>query len=300
MATRIAWLANLDADQELSDPKRFRDIALPKQRLDELRARMLDLIAPGDIVIGDEHEAHHTTDTRDTSLTALAFCPTLSARQRLQRAGYAAPDAPSLDVLQRVNHRRFCAQLGQTLPNASYVDDMESLDRHLATPSPTGSYVIKRAFSFAGREQRRVRDGVLDEPTRGFCRRSFDRGEGAQVEPWFERVADYGKHGYLMRDGELLVGATRQQHVDSLGRFESMSATADITATDDAMLHQELERTAQALHDAGYFGPFGIDAFRYRVADGGIALNPRCEINARFSMGFPRELLLRALKSANK
>jgi len=294
MATRIAWLANLDADRELSDPKRYRDTALPAQRLDELRTRMLDLIAPDDLVISNDLASLHARDTR---LTALAFCPTPSARQQLERAGYTPPDAPALDVLQRVNHRRFCAQLGQTLPNATYVDNMEALEQHLRTPSPTGTYVIKRAFSFAGREQRRVRDGLLDEPTRGFCRRSFGNGEGVQVEPWFERVADYGKHGYLSREGELFVGATRQQHVDNMGRFESMSATSDITATDDALLDEELKRVASALHNAGYFGPFGIDGFRYRLSDGAIALNPRCEINARFSMGYPRELLLRALSA---
>lgn len=292
MATRIAWLANLDADRELSDPKRYRDIALPAVRLDELRARMLDLIAQDDIVIGDERDAH---DEQDATRTALAFCPTPSARQRLERAGYTPPDAPPMDVLQCVNHRRFCAQLGQTLPNAAFLDDMEALEQHLRTPSPTGAYVIKRAFSFAGREQRRVRDGVLDEPTRGFCRRSFGNHEGVQVEPWFERMADYGKHGYLLRDGTLLTEETRQQHVDSMGRFESMSGTAEITTADDALLQDELERVAGALHEAGYFGPFGIDAFRYRLSDGSTAFNPRCEINARFSMGYPRALLLRAL-----
>ena len=57
----------------------------------------------------------------------------------------------------------------------------------------------------------------------------------------------------------------------------------------------EIEKTAAALHAAGYFGPFGIDAFRYRLPGGGEAFNPRCEINARFTMGYPRALLLAAL-----
>jgi hypothetical protein len=43
---------------------------------------------------------------------------------------------------------------------------------------------------------------------------------------------------------------------------------------------------AQALLEAGYFGPFGIDAFRWVDRAGVERFNPRCEINARYSMGW--------------
>ena len=42
----------------------------------------------------------------------------------------------------------------------------------------------------------------------------------------------------------------------------------------------------EALAGAGYFGPFGIDAYRYRDRAGALRLQPRSEINARYSMGF--------------
>jgi hypothetical protein len=35
-----------------------------------------------------------------------------------------------------------------------------------------------------------------------------------------------------------------------------------------------------------YFGPFGVDAYTYRARDGRLGLQPRSEINARYSMGF--------------
>ena len=41
-----------------------------------------------------------------------------------------------------------------------------------------------------------------------------------------------------------------------------------------------------ALREAGYFGPFGIDAFRWLDVNGARRWNPRGEINARYSMGF--------------
>ena len=48
----------------------------------------------------------------------------------------------------------------------------------------------------------------------------------------------------------------------------------------------ERERVASALRQAGYFGPFGIDGYTYRGPGGAVCLQPRSEINARYSMGF--------------
>jgi hypothetical protein len=43
------------------------------------------------------------------------------------------------------------------------------------------------------------------------------------------------------------------------------------------------DRVAHALREAGYRGPFGIDAFRWRDAAGAVHLHPLCEINARLT-----------------
>ena len=288
MATRIAWLLNLDADLELRDATTYRGLALSTERVRELSARMFDLVAADDVMLDARKPLADIDHT-------LAFCPTPDALTKITALGLTPPPAPSVDALRLVNDRRFCAQLGQTLPRAAFVDDMQALEQHIATPSPTGVYVIKRAFSFAGREQRRVHDGLLDDSTRGFCARSFDDREGVQVEPWVDRLMDCAKHGYLRPDATLLVGNTRAQQVDAMGRFQHMIAATEIRREEAAMLDAELRSTGKALHEAGYFGPFGIDAFRYRLPDGATAFNPRCEINARFTMGYPRELLLRAL-----
>ena len=39
------------------------------------------------------------------------------------------------------------------------------------------------------------------------------------------------------------------------------------------------------LDEAGFTGPFGIDAFIYKLADGSLAARPICEINPRQTMG---------------
>ena len=290
-APRIAWLLNLDADHELQDPARYRPVELARV-LPDWRARMVDLVAHDDIILP-------SLDAQREQVVQ-CFCPTPSALARLRALGLAAPPAPALEVLRAVNDRAFCAALGQCLPAAGFVHDMAALERQLAHPSPSGRYVIKRAFSFAGREQRRVQHGVLDESTRGFCERSFARGEGLQVEPWVERLADFSRHGYLTPAGDLTIGPTREGRIDEHGRFLGMhSAAPSVTEHEAELLAEELQRTAAALTAAGYFGPFGIDGFRYRTADGGSALNPRCEINARFTMGYPRALLMALLLKAS-
>lgn len=47
-----------------------------------------------------------------------------------------------------------------------------------------------------------------------------------------------------------------------------------------------MEIVGRALAAQGYFGAFGVDAYRHRLLDGSgrTALNPLSEINARYTM----------------
>jgi hypothetical protein len=291
MARSLAWHLNLDADRELQTPGSYRASSLTAERVRELVTRMSDLVAPDDLqldaISGGELPPGVTIQT---------FCPTPSALAQIRKRGFTPPPAPSLEVLRAVNDRAFCAALGHGLPGASFARDMTQLERQLEQPVSGGRYVIKRAFSFAGREQKRVAQGPVDDATRKFCARSFVRQEGLQIEPWVDRVADFSRHGYLTINGTFVAGPVRAQNCDPLGRFLGMSKSpAELSEAEDATLLAELAKTAKALKTAHYFGPFGIDAFRYRDPSGELRWNPRCEINARLTMGYPRALLLDAL-----
>ena len=61
-----------------------------------------------------------------------------------------------------------------------------------------------------------------------------------------------------------------------------------------ARLASEAKRVGEALAAAGYFGPFGVDAYSYRGPLNAIHLQPRSEINARYSMGFAVGLISRS------
>jgi hypothetical protein len=58
-----------------------------------------------------------------------------------------------------------------------------------------------------------------------------------------------------------------------------------MTGAEHEALLEAAHGAAAALAAAGYFGPFGVDAYRYAAA-GVMAYNPRSEINARYSMGW--------------
>jgi hypothetical protein len=74
-----------------------------------------------------------------------------------------------------------------------------------------------------------------------------------------------------------------QQTCDARGAWISSEPLPSENAP--AEMSEEAERVAAALIAEKYFGPFGVDAFTYE-ASGRDALQPRSEINARYTMGF--------------
>ena len=111
--------------------------------------------------------------------------------------------------------------------------------------------------------------------------------EGVQVEPWVSIELDCALHGYLTEDGQCSWGVPTIQRVDATGAWQSSAvAHSELTGPEAEALKREGARVALALHAASYFGPFGIDAFRWRSAEGKIGFQPRSEINARYSMGW--------------
>ena len=90
-------------------------------------------------------------------------------------------------------------------------------------------------------------------------------------------------------DGAVLIAPPCFQKTNREGAWEHTD-TADpdlVPSADDQLLQQAVEQAGRALARAGYFGAFGIDAFRHRVPGEShrpLVLNPMSEINARFTM----------------
>lgn len=274
-----AWLLNLDAELELRKPDRYQPThaTLAACRHFDVQARAL--LGPDDIVLD---RAAHSGPMTARGYRGVAWCPTPSALAFLTRAGAAVPKAPALTCLQEVNHRRFHASLGQTLAGARFVSTLAEA-RELLASSPSGGWMVKRGFGFANRGNRRFPPAPAPDDWRWLDHALTDGG--VQVEPWLAIELEFSLHGHLGADGQLRLGTPCARiAADAYGYLIAQGAYA-LSPSESSALFAQGERVGRALHGAGYFGPFGIDAFRYRC-EGGVAFNPRSEINARYTLAY--------------
>ena len=284
MATRrFAWVLNLDADLELA----ARHAYTPKRSVREAMRRWTallasSLLAPGDVVVDES-----TTPRSARGLVGRAFCPTPRALAMLVRAGAEPEPHPTLEVLRRVNSRAFAASLGATLPGAAFVTDRDEAGAMLADSPPVGQgWRVKRNFGMTGRGQR-----IVETPTDAdlaFVNAGLEEG-GVQVEPNVTIDTEYAIHGLLADGGAFDLGDPVRQRCDARGAWVATEPLVAPSGSDLevlAPLVAQASLVAAALARSGYFGPFGVDAYTYRGSEGARELQPRSEINARYSMGF--------------
>ncbi len=261
------WVLNLDAEDELALGGRAHT---PGRVMEERIRGLLPRLAA---LVRDEFTLYPLAARGVGDVIGRAWCPTRWALKTMHDAGVTPAPHPSMEVLCRVNHRRFSAELGQHLPGAHYVESLTSL--------PPGQWLLKRPYGYAGRGRRKVTGGAFTPADEAFIAASSD---GLQVEPWVERVLDCAQHGWLEPSGDFTLGQPTVQHVDEHGAWQATEVAPNLKEA--PLLHAEATRVAHALHAAGYFGPFNLDGYRWRAEDGTEHFQPRSEINARFSMGW--------------
>lgn len=278
-----AWVLNLDADVELASGPNYAPTAAVRAAMAPHVERLrTSLLGPGDILV-DETSPRGIAAGRE----GRAFCPTSRAVALLVRAGANPLPHPSQAILREVNGRAFCAALGATLPGAAFVRDLDVAVAKLAEPPGVAKqWRVKRAFGMAGRGQRRVAPGAMSEPDRAFLRSAIASEGGVMIEPDMTIVRELGIHGVVAEDGSHRLGQLVAQTCDAHGQWLGTALAEDVGAESAETIAHEAERVATALAAARYFGPFGVDAYLYRDLAGAIGLQPRSEINARYSMGF--------------
>jgi hypothetical protein len=273
-----AWFLNFDAEAELADPSARTSSRAVEARARGLAERAVGLVAAGDVIL--------CPGVRAEGLAGRAWCPTPRALAAIANAGASLPDAPPMEVLRRVNHRRFSAELGQTLPGARFVETRAELDATLA--GSRARWLLKRPFGFAGRGRLRVTAGGLSATEERWIALSLAAGEGLQVEPWVERAGDFAIHGWVPREGAPVFGSVTWQRCDATGAWLStdLAHEGDLSRAEQDALLEAAHGAGGALAAAGYFGPFGVDAYRHVLGSGAMGFNARSEINARYSMGW--------------
>jgi hypothetical protein len=284
MATRIAWVLNLDADLELLAGARYA----PKRAVEEAMRPHVATLAASLLHANDVLVDPLSPALSARGLPGRAFCPTPRALLLLRRAGAEPEPHPSIEVLRKVNSRAFAFLLGPALPLAAFVTDLaEARAKLMEDPKIGSAWRVKRAFGMAGRGQRLVRPTRLSDSELAFVRAGLAEG-GVQIEPHVAIDREYALHGYLGETGSLQLGMLARQRCSAQGAWlstEPITDRAKVIGLSEP-LEQEARRVALALTRAGYFGPFGIDAYTYRDRQGRLQLQPRSEVNARYSMGF--------------
>ena len=295
----LAFVANFDAELELADPAYRPSTRMVQSLLGRAEAFAAQLGADVVALVPGRPLGRHPLQGMLQEMPGVCWCPTPRALELLAACGARVPPTPPLAVLQRVNHRAFASALGSTppsgalwgaLPGARFVHTLDDLRAQLASLPAEREVLLKRPFGFAGRGRKRLpRPDALCGPALVWAEASMlGYGCGLMVEPFVEVLADVAVHGVVWRGGGHLLGAPTLQTIDPTGAWlgSRPAAAADLATAEQATILATGGRVALALAEAGYFGPFGIDGYRWRDATGATRFHPLSEINARLSMGW--------------
>jgi hypothetical protein len=216
-------------------------------------------------------------------------------------------EPPRPEAAAAVHHRAFCLHLAESLnlalPGARLVESLPDLDRLLAAPGAPRAWVVKAPLSAAGRDRYVERNGpdLTDPAGRRAIAGLFARLGNLLFEPWMDRTADFGCSVLLGGDGAFEVVSFHAQAVDRRGQFAGIElgsqfqGFAGLDGEEEDRMRTAIEGTARALAAAGYRGPFGIDAWRYRTGEG-TTFHPLGEINARLTFGLVARALVDRLR----
>jgi hypothetical protein len=279
MKRRYGWILNLDAELELA---RGRPGYVPQRKL---LAQLAEhgksshaLLAPEDVLLEPGAGV-----PLPEGLIGRAWCPTPMALASLRQRGVEPEPHPDATILRRVNHRLFAHELGGGLADQSYVRTRAALLASVGDYSRL--WLLKRPLGFAGRGQLRI-IGPLTEKQMTWVDASLKR-DGLLLEPLVKPTLEVSLHGFIWRDGRHELGRICAQSISERGAFRGvrLSEPGDLAPSEHAAFTERADAVARALAHAGYFGPFGVDGYRYTLNDasGFCALS---EINARYTLGF--------------
>lgn len=191
-------------------------------------------------------------------------------------------------IVRRVNSRRLKHDLERrlgVLPTGAHIT---------ATPDEFGAavarftdagWVAKGEFGGAGREVR-FGSGSASAADLAWAANRFRRGLAVTVEPRLERLEEAGLQFRIGRGGEVEFDGATPLLTRPAGGYVGSSFTDDPGLTE--VWREAIDvglQVAEAVAAEGYFGSLGIDAMRYRDADGMIRVRPLQDLNARYTMG---------------
>lgn len=315
---RRLWILNLDGEHELEARRSYAPTrhlaAIVEQARTKLWHSATPLVQPGDLVLADPATEVSRLSSHRGPVACLAingeqealavqldrqelaacegrmWLPTTRARSALEGLGMQSEAAPDPEVLKVVNARAFAARVREGLVGGDapglkkvIVGSLAAALEKLAEPRDLG-WLVRRPFGAAGRGRRRLA-GLPSPAELDWLKASLRLGP-LVIEPFVKITAEFTRSGHVTEAGVVLTSPPCFQATTSEGAWIRTEAAGpnEVNGRDDAELAQALETAGRALAAAGYFGAFGIDAFRYRDSGGVERLNPLSEINARYTM----------------
>jgi hypothetical protein len=200
---------------------------------------------------------------------------------------WARTDAAGRGANDRGAWLPWCGAHDALLPGSGLVSDRSGLERHLASggadASPERRWSLAAPFGSSGRRRILGRADRGDAAVFTAASRLLDLFGRAVFTPWMDRVLDLGSASWTP-EGDVLLHAAE---VDRVGRFRGIRTALPDSVTEEhrTRLRHITRAVGQELAQRGYAGPFGVDAFLHRDAQGQVRLHPLCEVNARQTFG---------------
>jgi hypothetical protein len=205
---------------------------------------------------------------------------------------------PPLEVVRRVNGRRFSVELQRELGVAGDVvgvfGALEALERALAREAPAvHGFVVKADHGNAGLGNRRLRGSSLSEVDRRFVSGLLAEDDAVVLERWSPRRLDLSTTFTVTAGGEAEGVQVHEVVTTTDGGFVGavFEAGGEMVAPWRDDLGLCAAAVARRLAAEGYFGPVCVDAF---VGSDG-RLRPLVDLNARAHVSAPALRLFRGL-----
>ena len=200
---------------------------------------------------------------RETEFEPWGWC---SLADRL--AGRFGAAASVVAAAERVNHRRFAAEL----TGGEWTRDVDAVLRRAAAGE---RLMMKSAQGGFGRGLRRILGPETDANLAGWVRRRCRHG-GLLVEPLVPAESEYATHFDVGESGVARLGQTELTATEH-GQFESSVAEPGFTAD----VPESVAAAAEAVRGSGYRCPLSIDSAR--LPGGGWRAVQ--DVNARWTVG---------------
>ncbi|MFW5808584.1 MAG: hypothetical protein ACOC2H_10370 [Spirochaetota bacterium] len=190
------------------------------------------------------------------------------------------------DIVRRVNSREFSLALERTMSKRGPVPVSSVADCLRASESTGIPFVVKPVYGSSGRGFVLVENCEELPKKRALLERTLSCG-GGTAERWHRRTGDFS-FGKSVFHTEAKSPSIRRLENSRIGLFShiTVSDSCDVPLPDAVSrrtLADVYQTAADALHGAGYDGPFGIDGYVYEE-NGTPKVRYMCEINCRMTM----------------